>query len=90
MAQSNITLRSFAGTENESFREFERLLRSIIGVAAIANNQRANFLQLHFKVAASRYFQTLPEATGADFELSLTSLRNHINNPQLVELHIIK
>ena len=90
MAQPNITLRSFAGTENESFREFERLLRSIIGVAAIANNQRANFLQLHLKDAALRYFQTLPDATRADFELSLTSLRNHFNNPQLVELHIIK
>ena len=90
MAQPNITLRSFAGTENENFREFERLLRSIIGVAAIANNQRANFLQLHIKDAALRYFQTLPEVTRADFELSLTSLRNHFNNPQLVELHIIK
>ena len=90
MAQPNITLISFAGTENESFRDIERLLRSFTGVAAITNNQKANILKLHLKDEALHYFQTLHEATRTDFELSLTSLRNHFSNPQLVELHIIK
>ena len=79
MAQPNITHRSFAGTENESFREFERLLSSKIGMAAIANNQRANILQLQLKDAALR-----------DSELRLASLKNNFKTPQLKQLHIIK
>ena len=90
MAQPNIALKPFSGTYKESFREFEHLLRSIIGVAAVAGAQQANFLQLHLRDAALRYFQTLPEATCNDLALSLTALRNHFCNPQLQELHVIK
>ena len=66
------------------------LVRSIIGVAAVAGAQQANFLQLHLRDAALRYFQTLPEATRNDLALSLTALRNHFCNPQFQELHVIK
>ena len=90
MAQPQITLKPYSGTEKESFREFERLLRGIIGVAAIGNAQQANFMSLHLKDAALRYFQTLDDATRADLNLSLTALRNHFCNPQLQELHRIK
>ena len=90
MAQPNISLKAYGGTEKESFHEFERLLRSIIGVAAIDAGQQANFLSLHLKDAALRYFQTLDAATRADLDLSLTALRNHFCNPQLQELHVIK
>ena len=90
MAQPNIALKPFSGTDKESFRVFEHLLRSIIGVAAVAGAQQANFLQLHLRDAALRYFQTLPEATRNDLALSLTALRNHFCNPQLQELHVIK
>ena len=83
MAQPQITLKPYGGLDKESFREFERLLRSIIGVAAIAGAQQANFLQLHLKDGALRYFQTLPEATRNNLELSLTALRNHFCNPHL-------
>ena len=90
MAQPNITLKPYSGTEKESFREFERLLRSIIGVAGIAAGQQANFMSLHLRDSALRYFQTLDDATRADINLSLTALRNHFCNPQLQELHVIK
>ena len=90
MAQPNITLKPFSGTDKESFREFEHLLGSIIGVAAVAGAQQANFLQLHLRDAALRYFQTLAEATRNDLALSLMALRNHFCNPQLQELHVIK
>ena len=63
MVQPQMTLKPYGELVNESFREFERHLRSIIGVAAIAGAQQANFLQLHLKEGALRYFQTLPEAT---------------------------
>ena len=86
MTQPQITLKPYGGLD----KEFERLLRSIIGVAAIAGAQQANFLQLHLKDGALRYFQTLPEATRNNLELSLTALRNHFCNPHLQELHVIK
>ena len=90
MAQPPITSKRYAETEKESFREFERLLRSIIGVTEIANNQQANFMSLQLRDAALRYFQTLYDATRGDFKLCLTALRNHLCNPQLQELHVIK
>ena len=43
MAQPNIALKPFSGTDKESFREFEHLLRSIIGVAAVAGAQQVFF-----------------------------------------------
>ena len=90
MAQPNISIKSYGGSEKESFREFERLLRSIIAVTAIDAAQHANFLQLSLKDAALRFFQLLPEATRNNFENSLTAQRNHFCNPQLTELRVIK
>ena len=90
MAQPNIALKHYGGTEKESFREFERLLRSILAVGGVDPGQHANFLQLHLKDAALRFFQLLPEETRANFENSLTALRDHFCNPQLREIHLIK
>ena len=66
MAQAQIQLKPYSGLEKESFREFEHLLRSYLAVAGIANAQQANFLQLHLRDAALRFFQTLPDATKFD------------------------
>ena len=52
MAQPQIQMKAYAGTEKESFREFERLLRSIKGAAGINNVQHANFMSLLLKDAA--------------------------------------
>ena len=38
--------------QKKSFREFERLLRSMKGVAGINNAQQANFMSLHLEDAA--------------------------------------
>ena len=91
MAHPNITLKPFGGSEKENFKEFERLLRGVIAVTGIPNAQQANFLAVHINNDALRFFDTsLDDATRADFELSLTALRNHFCNPNLHELHKIK
>ena len=66
------------------------MLRSILAVAAVPANQQTNFLQLHLRDAALRYFQTLPLATRQDLELSIAALRNHFCKPRLQELHVLK
>ena len=87
-ANPNITLKTYGGKENESFNEFERLLRSIIGVAAVPGAQQANFLSIHLKDDALRYFDnSLDDATRANLDLRLAALRNNFCNPQLQELH---
>ena len=90
MAQPQLTLNPFSGSEKESFREFELLLQSILAVAALRVNQQANFLQLHLRDAALRFFQTLPLATRQNLELSITALRDRFCNPRLQELHVLK
>ena len=90
MAQPQLTLNPFSGSEKENFREFELLLRSILAVAALPANQQANFLQLHLRDAALRFFRTLPLATSQNLELSITALRDRFCNPQLQELHVLK
>ena len=89
-ALPQLSLTPYSGLEKENFREFEHLLRSILAVAAVPQAQQANFLQLHLRDAALRYFQTLPVATRADLDLSLTALRDHFCNPRLQELHVLK
>ena len=89
-ANAQITVEPYIGTEKESFRQFEQPFRGFIGVAAIPNAQQTNFLQLHLRGDALRYFQTLPEATRQDVELSLTALRDHFCNTQLQEVHILR
>ena len=90
MAQPQLTLNPFSGSEKEKFHEFELLLRSILAVAALPANQQANFSQLHLRDAALRFFQTLPLATRQNLELSITALRDRFCNPQLQELHVLK
>ena len=89
-ANAQTTVESYSGSEKESFRQFEQLFRGFIGVAGIAAGQEANFLQLHLRDAALRYFQTLPAATRGDVDLSLTALRNHFCNQDLQEIHALK
>ena len=61
-----------------------------MALAALPANQQANFLQLHLRDAALRFFQTLPLATRQNLELSITALRDWFCNPQLQELHVLK
>ena len=90
MAQPQLTLNPFSGSEKENFQEFELLLRSILAVAALPANQQAKFLQLHLREAALRFFQTLPPAIRQNLELSITALRDRFCNPQVQELHVFK
>ena len=90
MAQPQLTPSPFSGSEKEIFRKFELLLRSTLAVAALPANQQANFLQLNHRDAALRLFQTLLLATGQNFELSITALRDRFCNPQLKEVHVLK
>ena len=90
MAHAQINITPFSGSETDNFNEFEQLITGAIGVAAIANAQQANFLQLHLKGDALRYFLTLPEATRLVFEDSITALRNRFTQDDLREIRIIK
>ena len=90
MANAQINITPFSGSETDNFNEFEQLITGAIGVAAIAAAQQANFLQLHLKGDALRYFLTLPEATRLIFADSITALRNIFTQDNLREIRIIK
>ena len=90
MAHAQINITPFSGSETDNFNGFEQLITGAIGVAAIANAQQANFLQLHLKGDALRYFLTLPEATRLVFEDSITALRHRFTQDDLREIRIIK
>ena len=55
-ANAQITIEPYSGTEGEDFREFEQLFRGIPGFAAVPARQQGNFLQMHLRDAALRYF----------------------------------
>ena len=86
---STNTTETLLRAREKSFCDFEHLLRSYLEVAGIANAQQANFLQLHLRDALLQFFQTLPDATRADLDLSLTALRDRFCNPHLQELHVL-
>ncbi|XP_063727164.1 uncharacterized protein LOC134854735 [Symsagittifera roscoffensis] len=90
MAHAQISVEPFGGSDNEDFAQFEQLFQGYVGVAGIANAQQANFLQLHLRDSALRFYQTLPALTRADVPLSLAALRDHFCNPQLQEVHVLK
>ena len=91
MAHAQINITPFSGAETNNFNGFEQLITGAIGVAAIAGAQQANFLQLHLKGDALRYFLTLPEATRLVFTDSITAaLRNRFTQDDLREIRIIK
>ena len=90
MAHAQISVEPFGGSDNEDCAQFEQLLQGYVGVAGIANAQQANFLQLHLRDSALRFYQTLPALTRADVPLSLAALRGHFCNPQLQEVHVLK
>ena len=89
-ANAQITIEPYKGTENENFREFEQLFRGIIGVAAVPAAQQPNFLQLHLRDAALRFFllQQLPQELTWKFVLML--FRIIFCNGQLQEVHLLK
>ena len=89
MAHAQITVEPYGGSEKENFRQFEQLFRGCIGVAGIAAGQQGNFLQLHLRNDAFRYYQTLPDATRLNVNQSLDALRAHFCNPGLQEVHIL-
>ena len=90
MAHAQISVEPYGGTETDDFQQFELLFRGYIGVAGIDPGQQANFLHLHLREAALRFYQTLPAAIRANVENSLTALRDHFCNPQLQEVHVLK
>ena len=90
MAHAQISVEPFGGSDNEDFAQFEQLFQGYVGVAGIANAQQANFLQLHLRDNALRFYQTLPALTRADVPLSLVALCDHFCNPQLQEVHVLK
>ena len=49
-----------------------------------------NFLQLHLRGDALRFYQTLDASTRANTANSLAAIRDHFNNPQLQEIHVLK
>ena len=61
-----------------------------MAVAALPDNQQANFLQLYLRDAALRFFQILPMATRQNLEFSITALRDRFGNLQLQKLHVLK
>ena len=72
-----------------NFRDFAKLLGSVSVVTTIPAKQQANFLQLHLRCAAFRFFQTLPLAARQSLDFSITSLQDHFCNPQFQELHVL-
>ena len=90
MAHAQVSVEPYGGTEKEDFSEFEQLFQGYIEVATIPNAQQANFLQLHLRDNALRFYQTLGPATRANVPASLIALRDHFCNPQLQEVHVLK
>ena len=90
MAHAQVSVEPFGGSDTEDLAQIEQLFQGYVGVAGIANNQQANFLQLHLRDDALRFYQTLPPLTKGDVPLSLAALRDHFCNPQLQEVHVLK
>ena len=67
MAQPQPKPNPFSGSEKENFREFELLLRSISAVAALPANRQANFLQLHLRDVALRFFSDFASGNRSKF-----------------------
>ena len=59
MTVPQLTLSPCFGLGTVNLREFKTLLASILGLRAIAVNQRANFSQFLFEDAAFDSFETL-------------------------------
>ena len=74
MAHAQVSVEPYGGAEKGDFSEFEQLFQVYIGVAAIPNEQQANFLQLHLRDNALRFYQTLGPATRANVSASLIAL----------------
>ena len=89
MAHAQVSVEPYGGTEKEDFSEFEQLFQGYIGVAAIPKAQQANFLQLHLRDNALRFYQTLGPKTRANVPASLIALRDHFCNLQLQEIHVL-
>ena len=85
--QPHNTLNPSRVKADETWPDFESLLRSLVNVGNIAAANQPQFIQLHLLDQALQFFRTLPQATRDNFELSITALRNHHCNPNLSKLH---
>ena len=85
-----VALTKFSGLTSECWTDFESLFRSMITVANVGNDRQCAFLQIHLTGSALQFYQTLPQATKENLDLSLAALRNHYHNPNLREVHLIE
>ena len=88
-AQSTVSLPKYGGSATDNWTDFESLFRSIVEVTGIAEAQRVGFLKLHLKDSALQFFHTLDQNTRADLELTITALKNHFCNPNLVPFEFL-
>ena len=84
--QPFVNLQPFKGTEKENLQEFRRQLESCMTVAGIADAQRHRYLHLHLKGGALSYFDQLPAATRADYDLAIAALTERYQNDQRIQL----
>ena len=64
----------------EDFLDFEQLFQGYVGVAAIPNEQQANFLQLHLRENALPFYQTLGPATPTEKQYRSINIGCKSNN----------
>ena len=87
--QPFVNLQPFKGTEKENLNEFIRQLESCIEIAGVDAAARHQYLHLHLKGGALQYFDQLPDATRADYDLSIAALRERYQNDQRIQLQKI-
>ena len=85
--QPFLSFTPFSGSEKDNFTQFERQLRSCIGLAAIDEDQQHRYLHLHLKGIALVFCDQLTEAIREDLDQALDALRNRYVNPDRIELY---
>ena len=82
--------RSLQRSERRKLNAVRKSVRKLYRCARVASNQRPNFLQLHLRDAALKFFPTLPAVTRSGFALSLTAPRNQLSFNDLREVHALR
>ena len=77
----------FSESEKFNFNQFERQLRSCIGLAAVNTVQQHRYLHLHLKFNALVFHDRLTEAIREDLDQALDALRNRYINPNRIEIY---
>ena len=85
--QPFLNLQTFSGAETENIDQFERQLRSCIGLAQIDAANQHLYLHLHLKGNALTFYDQLAQATREDLDLALTALRERYVGPERVEFY---